>query len=145
MKKIIFNVLKLIGLTPIKYLNDKQRDIEILRDANKCYEKFYSSGPLFNGATGTDKTKLKEWSKRIRETGACDICGDTENLTAHHLWDKKTHPTLALQDENGVCLCDRHHRRFHSTYTSKSHTTPKMYNKYKIMIQNEIQLSKGNA
>lgn len=79
-----------------------------------------------------DKDKLYAWAQRVKEIGKCDICESTENLSAHHLWDKKTHPSLVYQDENGVCLCVTCHNAFHKRYTVKSHVTPSMYNKFKI-------------
>lgn len=84
-----------------------------------------------------DDTKLKAWSKRVRTKGKCDICESTERLSAHHLWDKKTHPTLKYQDENGVCLCLDCHNGFHKMYTSASQTSPSIFNKYKIIRQNQ--------
>jgi len=81
--------------------------------------------------TEQDPNKLRAWSLRVREVGKCDCCESTENLTAHHLWDKNTHPTLMYQDENGVCLCSDCHNAFHRTYTAKSQTTPAQYYKFK--------------
>ena len=83
-----------------------------------------------------DKEKLRKWSLRVREIGQCDCCTSIKNLTAHHLWDKKTHPSLMYQDENGVCLCSECHNNFHKMYTSRTHTTPAMYSIFKIRIQN---------
>lgn len=82
--------------------------------------------------------KLKNWSKRVREVGQCDICESEKYLTAHHLWDKHTHPTLAYQDENGVCLCRTCHEGFHKEYTQKSQTTPALYKIYKIKRLNSL-------
>jgi len=87
-----------------------------------------------------NKDKLTKWSKRVKAIGKCDICSSTDNLTAHHLWDKKNHPSLIYQDENGVCLCTKCHNAFHNTYTQKSHCTPSIYNKFKIKRQTEINM-----
>ncbi len=88
----------------------------------------------------TDQLKLKMWGDRIKSTNSCDICSSRESLTAHHLWDKKTHPTLMYQDENGVCLCTKHHSEFHKKYTSTSQVTPKQYNDFKILKQTRIHM-----
>jgi len=85
-----------------------------------------------------DKIKLKAWSVRVRSANKCDICGSNEKLTAHHLWDKKNHPSLMYQDENGVCLCMICHNQFHAKYTAKSHVTPAMYQKFKILKTNGL-------
>ncbi len=81
-----------------------------------------------------DRNKLQAWSKRIRLIGSCDICKSEHDLTAHHLWDKKNHPSLMYQDENGVCLCITCHDDFHRKYTPSGggHVTPKMYHNFKI-------------
>ena len=79
-----------------------------------------------------DIEKSKKWARRIKSVNKCDICETCDNLTAHHLWDKKNHPSLRYQDENGVCLCQECHNGFHKQYTNKSHVTPAMYQKYKI-------------
>jgi len=85
------------------------------------------------------KTKLRAWSKRVREVGQCDVCESSEKLTAHHLYDKNTHSTLKYQDENGVCLCETCHNNFHKMYTAASQTTPKQYEKFKIITLNGTQ------
>jgi len=89
-----------------------------------------------------DQVKLKAWAMRVKEVGKCDICHTKEKLTAHHLWDKATHPTLAYQDSNGVCLCEEHHNNFHKMYTKKSQTSPILYDKFKIITQTDYDLAK---
>lgn len=79
-----------------------------------------------------DEDKLKAWALRVKEAGKCDICESEEFLTAHHLWDKKSHPTLTYQDENGVCLCRDCHNAFHKRYVTGSQVTPKMYQIFKV-------------
>ncbi len=112
-----------------------QEEISILKDAIKRTEMLYRKQ---QGIVKVQISKLKVWTLRVREVGKCDICGSTKKLTAHHLYDKNTHPTLMYQAENGVCLCETCHNGFHKKYTSKSHVIPSMYQKYKIMMQNEI-------
>ena len=50
------------------------------------------------------------WSVQVREEadGKCVICGKT-NVNAHHLISKASHPHLALEKNNGLCLCEDHH------------------------------------
>ena len=86
--------------------------------------------------------KLYNWAKNVRAIGKCDICEETDNLTAHHLYDKKTHPTLAYQYENGVCLCKSCHEGFHEMYTHRSQTSPVQYKKYKTKLINEMTMNK---
>lgn len=93
--------------------------------------------------TEKSAAKLKQWADRIKKTGEykCDICGDHQNLSAHHLWDKNTHPSLMYQDENGVCLCTKCHNEFHNKYTG-SQTSPAMYLKFKTYKQALLSIKK---
>lgn len=94
---------------------------------------------------GEDKTKLRNWATRVKQAGKCDCCSSTENLTAHHLYDKHTHPSIAFIDDNGVCLCKSCHEEFHRVYTSKTNCIPSMYYKFKTRKQNEVILRKQNV
>lgn len=101
-----------------------------------------------------DEDRLKQWAETVKKEFKykCDICEfdgtskikDFRNgikyITAHHLYDKSTHPSLMYIPENGVCLCNSCHEGFHAKYTSKSHCTPKMYEKFKIYTQGQITL-----
>ncbi len=52
-----------------------------------------------------------QWKSQVRERGACERCGRTERLHAHHIDEDRENNTL----ENGECLCvwchDDHHGR----------------------------------
>lgn len=52
----------------------------------------------------------------------CIICGTTELLHVHHLQSYRDFPELRLDIINGVTLCSKHHREFHSTYGNKEFT-----------------------
>lgn len=91
-----------------------------------------------------DTNRLKNWSDIVRKEAGykCDICNSNDNLSAHHLYDKSTHTSLMYIPDNGVCLCNTCHEAFHKKYTSKSHCTPKMYEKFKIIRKIELNLIK---
>jgi len=60
------------------------------------------------------KSKLAEWSLAVRtRDGKCMSCGDLNNLHAHHILPKSTHPELALDVENGKTLCYACHKKEH--------------------------------
>ena len=52
----------------------------------------------------------------------CFLCGSKENLEVHHLdgyeWCKEKRTDIS----NGICLCDKCHKAFHSKYGYKSNT-----------------------
>jgi hypothetical protein len=51
----------------------------------------------------TEADKL--WSDKIRAVGYCQICGNRDNLNAHHLLEKSVWTHLRYDVSNGVCLC----------------------------------------
>ena len=110
--------------------------------------KYYKSCECSEGSKGNKTSKgvlgshkeysrrLTEWAKRVKKAGKCDTCGSEDELTAHHLYDKKTHPSLRFVDDNGVCLCKDCHEKFHSMFNCKTNCTPKMYEKFKVKFNN---------
>ena len=57
---------------------------------------------------------LAEWSKAVKERdGKCVECGKCEDLHAHHVKPKSTHPELKLDVSNGKTLCYRCHKAEH--------------------------------
>lgn len=116
-----------------KQLEEARYDLTKLQMSidDRLVKKFYNKEKA-------SQAKLSNWSKKIREVGECDICTSPNQLTAHHLWDKHTHPTLAFQQENGVCLCKTCHEGFHEMYTYKSHCSPSLYQKYKVICLNKM-------
>ena len=59
-------------------------------------------------------TKLKLWADAVKaRDGRCLDCGLLEDLHAHHIKPKLTHPELTLDVGNGKTLCYRCHKREH--------------------------------
>ena len=58
------------------------------------------------------KNALKSWSKnvRARDGGKCLVCGAVDNLHAHHLLPKEYYKQLALELDNGLSVCAKHHK-----------------------------------
>ncbi len=119
-------------------LKDSKQKIQTL--TKKCTE-FEKEVKIFQDIFPEENpTKHKNWAARVKKGQVCDICESKEKLTAHHLWDKKNHPSLRYQDENGVCLCLECHNGFHKLYTNKSHVTPAMYKKYRTQKMTHITM-----
>lgn len=53
---------------------------------------------------------LANWSKRVRITGVCAICGRTDHLQAHHILPKEYYRTLKFDLNNGIPLCPTCHK-----------------------------------
>jgi len=58
------------------------------------------------------RARLAEWSKavRLRAGGACEICGATEHIQAHHILPKLFYRAFMFDLSNGIALCPRHHK-----------------------------------
>ena len=59
-------------------------------------------------------SKLQLWSAAVRGRDIkCVHCGAKEDLHAHHIKPKSTHPDLILDLSNGMTLCYRCHKAEH--------------------------------
>lgn len=75
----------------------------------------------------------KQWTSDILKSAdfTCDICGIRGgSLHAHHLLNFSSHPEERFNLDNGVCLCEDHHRKFHSVYREVNNT-PEQYTEFK--------------
>ncbi len=60
------------------------------------------------------KRALMAWAKVIKKRdNSCVICGSTDKLHAHHIIQRATRPELSFILNNGIMLCDIHHREVH--------------------------------
>jgi predicted RNase H-like nuclease (RuvC/YqgF family) len=58
--------------------------------------------------------KMKEWADKVKtRDGRCVECGTVEDLHAHHIKPKSSHPELSLELGNGKTLCYRCHKAEH--------------------------------
>ena len=55
--------------------------------------------------TTTEKNCRDLWRKLVKRDGYCEICGDPNNLHAHHPFGKKCHATIVFNPLLGVSLC----------------------------------------
>lgn len=93
----------------------------------ECYtESVYNADRVKRGGGDT------LWAKRVKALAlhACNICGSSEHLHAHHLQGFDKNPENRLEDDNGVCLCADCHIDFHKTY-GFGDNTPEQFYEYK--------------
>lgn len=84
------------------------------RMLNNLYRYLQKQGNYFNKNSLEYKYCLMSWSKAVRQRDeSCVICGSTEKLHAHHLIPRASYPYLSLNINNGITLCERHHREIH--------------------------------
>ena len=58
--------------------------------------------------------KVSTWTKKVKKTGKCEICGDTNNLQAHHIIPWEYSVTGRTDVKNGQCLCEKCHKMIHN-------------------------------
>lgn len=69
----------------------------------------------------------KKWSVFVRERdGACEVCGKTEYLAAHH-FIRRGISSLRYDLDNGITLCPSHHT---FNYEFSAHRTPEAFDKW---------------
>jgi len=94
--------------------------------------------------------KLQQWAKTIKARDCkCMKCGETNDLHAHHIKPKSTHPELTLVIDNGITLCYRCHKKEHETTRAsrirssnpQKNTIKRKMEEFKLLIENlKIQL-----
>lgn len=91
--------------------------------------------------------QIREWRKSVyeRDKYTCQVCGDVgEKLNAHHLNCWAAYPDDRLNTENGITMCKKHHKEFH-TYMGgeRNPCTKEDYQEFKAVwyIQREISRS----
>ena len=52
----------------------------------------------------------------IRRDSRCVCCGSIHRRQAHHIEDASHNPDLRYDPDNGVCLCYKCHKAFHTMY-----------------------------
>lgn len=57
------------------------------------------------------KKLLAAWSLAVKERDGfkCVVCGATEHLNSHHIYNKTKYPEYSLNLDNGITLCPTHH------------------------------------
>lgn len=82
---------------------------------SKNLEYKYKSYLEMGGSKHKYSHSLRFWSKliRVNDNNQCVICGSTNRLHAHHLLYRRYFVNLSLNKNNGVTLCEEHHKEAH--------------------------------
>lgn len=84
-----------------------------------------------------EKTKAyKNFRKCVldRDKHTCVVCGSTDDLCIHHLFDFTSYPEKRTNVDNAVCLCRSCHRAFHHAY-GLNNTTPEQFSEFRKNCQ----------
>jgi len=85
-----------------KQYNKDHPEVE-LRAQKKLFKKL-----------GLTRYQIRAWTKVIRKGKDCSYCGSNKKLHSHHIFPKSKYKDLALNENNGVVLCDSCHKEHHS-------------------------------
>lgn len=66
------------------------------------------------------------WKKKVKQVGKCEICGDKENLVAHHKIPWAYSIKGRTDVRNGQCLCDECHKMMHNDLAWMEYMQKKM-------------------
>lgn len=108
-------------LIPESYLdtNSMAKFIDIKTD------KIFIAGvqTILNGRH-FEKEKQREWNKSVKERDGftCQVCSNKTKLCVHHLYAWTAFPALRFEVQNGITLCNKCHREFHSKYGNGNNT-----------------------
>ena len=85
----------------------------LCHSCSKTGEKHYTFGKVIKSPKYVAGDN--PWRKKIIERDkCCQVCGETENLEAHHIFGKASMPFLRQSLNNGITLCKYHHAEFHT-------------------------------
>lgn len=59
--------------------------------------------------------RVTAWKKQVLSIGHCEMCGETENLEAHHIIKWSELPMGRTDPKNGECLCVKCHAKAHES------------------------------
>ena len=130
---------KLKGIMQTNEYRHKQ-SITKLGEKNGMYGKCGNLNPAFNpNLTINDRIRgrnyysYRKWRSKVyeRDNYTCQCCGDSKghNLQAHHMNCYSDFPTQRSDVNNGVTLCIKCHKLFHSMYGLK-HNTKEQFNEF---------------
>ena len=76
------------------------------------YQHLYPKGekPYYS------RPEQADWAAKVAENAGyeCEICGSTENCSAHHFEGLNINPLMSADIDMGIYLCDACHKRAHS-------------------------------
>lgn len=95
--------------------------------------KFYQNGKikslnvqnvLLDKIENETVRKRNEWKKEVfqRDNFTCQVCNSTHKPRPHHLNSWNKYPEQRFDLENGICLCESHHKEFHSKFGNGDNT-----------------------
>ena len=76
---------------------------------------------LTNRQKDSNSTAYRNWRKAVLARDmCCVVCGAKRTLNVHHLYAYAIYPNLRHDVNNGVTVCHKHHKLFHSIYGNRT-------------------------
>lgn len=78
------------------------------------------------------------WKEQVkkRDNYQCQICSSEDKIHIHHMANYSDNRELAIDINNGITLCEKHHILFHKIYGSRNNTE-KQFRKFKKKIKEQ--------
>ena len=118
----------------------RKQSISKMGKKNGMYGRYGNLNPAYNPnltledrIRGRNYYSYRKWRSKVyeRDNYTCQCCGDSKghNLQAHHMNCYSDFPTQRSDVNNGVTLCIKCHKLFHSMYGFK-HNTKEQFNEF---------------
>ena len=110
------------------------------KDLQKQLEIFRKSNSSVKNRTVRKEKGYGFWTKEVikRFNSQCCICFSSEKVVAHHLYSYKYYLQLRTNVDNGVCLCNKCHVKFHEVYDIVN-TASQFFEFMKIMKSDRLK------
>lgn len=89
-----------------------------------------------------NSSEYKEWRIKVyqKDNYQCQMCGNKDELNAHHIYAFKYYPELRFDINNGLTLCKKCHNKLHSEQGQFDTTEPVAPLNYNIkLIKKEMK------
>lgn len=91
-----------------RLMRERARDKQRARKAREAARR--AARKAKRAVKAAPRLALQAWSANVRKRGMCEVCGNSENIQAHHILPKERYPEFKLEPLNGIALCPLHHK-----------------------------------
>lgn len=121
-------------------LAEKSSEIMVLKNQNKNSLK-----PSDESSLSRSSPQVLKWKQKVlKRDKICQCCGNDNNLQVHHLSAFVTHNERGADMDNGIVLCKKCHKQYHSKYgingiTNNPVTLAKFLRENGIQLQSRLE------
>lgn len=105
---------------------------------NPAYKSSKTNEDRMTGVEIRKSRRYQSWRAKVfkRDSYCCILCGENNGIEAHHLDGFETHKEKRYLVSNGITLCKKCHKDFHSRFMGGYQVPVKKsdFRKYKLSI-----------